>query len=84
MAGKNTRRWEHLIEEAILNLLAEHREVDIEGLMHVLQKNRIRVQLADVNAAIATLSKEGRVQVDLEAESKNPVIRLKSPFVPWM
>ena len=75
--------WDDVLDAAIMNLLGELGRADVDGLLHVLKRERIRIDQGDLSRALARLSKSGRISVDLDDTSHNPVVRIKRPFVGW-
>jgi hypothetical protein len=76
-------KWDEALEAAILELLGEIGKADVQGLLHVLQRERLRLDNDDLSRALARLSKQGRVRIQLDEASKSPVVELHHPFVGW-
>lgn len=84
MSQRNGDRWGPIVDSAILNCLGEQGEADLEGLLHVLRRARIRIQPDELREALSRLSGEGRVAIDLDPSTGGPVVRLQRPFVGWL
>ncbi len=81
--SKDSQNWDQILDGAILNLLADIGKADRDGLLHVLKRERIRVDDDSLNRALARLSKAGRIEIDLDGASKSPKIELARPFIGW-
>jgi hypothetical protein len=75
-------KWDSVLEAAILNLLGTVGQADLDGLLHVLQREKIRVNHEALSQALGRLSERGQVRIELGADH-NPVVHLERPFVGW-
>lgn len=76
-------KWDEALEAAILNLLGDLGKADVQGLLHVLQRERVRLDQDDLSRALAHLSKLGRIRIHLDESSHSPIVELQRPFVGW-
>lgn len=65
-----------------MNLLGEVGRADLDGLLHVLQRENIRVDHDSLTHALSRLAKRGQIDVELGPDH-NPIAHLRRPFIGW-